>query len=92
MFIPTFDDNIGILIDYSLDLAKIARFDTLFLRKDELYTIPLELSYSAVALYVDMKWLVFLAVEKEREPEKSKYFWHLSIVYYIFLCKDRNYF
>jgi hypothetical protein len=84
MFVPTFDNDVSVLVNHSFDLAEIVRFDTLLLGKNKLRTIPLELGHATIALYVDMQRLVFLAVEEEREPKKSEYFWHISFVFIVY--------
>ena len=92
MFVPTFDNDISVLVNHSLDLAEIVRFDALLLCENKLRAVPLELGHATIALHMDVQRLMFLAVEEEREPKESEYFWHISFVI-LFIChKDRNYF
>jgi hypothetical protein len=84
MFVPTFDNDVSVLVNHCFDLAKIVRFDTLLLGKNKLRAVPLELGHAAITLDVDMQRLVFLAVEEEREPKESEYFWHISFVFIVY--------
>ena len=34
MFVPTFDNDVSVLVNHSFDLAEIVRFDTLLLGKN----------------------------------------------------------
>ena len=92
MFVPTFDNDVSVLVNHSFDLAEIVRFDALLLCENKLRAVPLELGHAAIALHVDVQWLMFLAVEEEREPKESEYFWHISFVLLFIRHKDRNYF
>ena len=80
MFIPTFDNDVGVFVNHRFDLTEVVRFDALLLSENELRTVPLELSHTTIALYVDVKWLMFLAIEEKRESKESEYFWHISFV------------
>ena len=92
MFVPTFDNDVGVFVNHRFDLTEVVRFDALLLSENELSTIPLKLSHAAIALHMDVHWLMFLAVEEKRKPKESEYFWHISLVL-LFICpKDRNYF
>jgi hypothetical protein len=92
MFVPTFDNDVSILVNHSFDLTVIIRFDTLLLCENKLCTVPLELGHATIALYVDVQWLMFLTIEEERESKESEYFWH-NLLVLLFIChKDRNYF
>ena len=55
MFVPTFDDDIGILVYYGLDFAEIVCFYSLLLSKNKLCAVPFELSHTAITLY-DQIW------------------------------------
>ena len=92
MFVPTFDDDVSVLVNHGLDFAEVARLDALLLSENELRTVPLELGHTAIALYVDMHRLMFLAIEEKREPKESEYFWYISFVLLFIRPKDRNYF
>ena len=83
MFFPTFNDNIGIIVDYLLDFFIVIGFDTLFLREFKLSTIPFELGHSAIALDMYVQRVMFFAIEEERKTEKSKYFWHNILIFII---------
>ena len=69
MFVPTFDDDISVLVNHSLDLAEIVRFDALLLCENKLRAIPLELGHDTIALHMDVQWLMFLAVEENENPK-----------------------
>jgi hypothetical protein len=84
MFVPTFDNDISVLVNHGLYFAEISRFDALLFGEDELRAIPLELGHTTIALHVDVQWLVFLAVEEERESKESEYFWHISFVFFVY--------
>ena len=92
MFVPTFDNDVSVLVNHSFDLAEIVQFDALLLCENKLRAVPLELGHATIALHVDVQWLKFLAVEEEREPKESEYFWHISFVMLFIRHKDRNYF
>ena len=92
MFVPTFDNDVSVLVNHSFDLAEIVRFDALLLYENKLRAVPLELGHAAIALHMDVQRLMFLAVEEEREPKESEYFWHISFVLLFIRHKDRNYF
>ena len=92
MFVPTFDNDISVLVNHSLDLAEIVRFDALLLCENKLRAVPLELGHTSIPFNMNVKRVVLLAVEEERESKESEYFWHISFVI-LFIChKDRNYF
>ena len=92
MFVPTFDNDVSVLVNHSFNLAEIVRFDALLLCENKLRAIPLELGHATIALHMDVQRLMFLAVEEEREPKESEYFWHISFVLLFIRHKDRNYF
>ena len=69
MFVPTFDNDVSVLVNHSFDLTEIVRFDALLLCENKLRAVPLELGHATIALHVDVQWLMFLAVEEEREPK-----------------------
>lgn len=92
MFVPTFDNDVSVLVNHSFDLTVIVRFDALLLCENKLRAIPLELGHATIALHMDVQWLMFLAVEEKREPKESEYFWHISFVLLFIRHKDRNYF
>ena len=92
MFVPTFDNDVSVLVNHSFDLAEIVQFDALLLCENKLRAVPLELGHATIALHVDVQWLMFLAVEEEREPKESEYFWHISFVMLFIRHKGRNYF
>jgi hypothetical protein len=92
MFVPTVDDYISILVNYSLNLTEITRFDVLFFSENELFTVPIEFGHTTIALHMDVQRLMLLAVKEEREPKESEYFWHISFVLLFLRYKDRNYF
>ena len=92
MFVPTFDDDIGVFVNHRFDLTVVVRFDALLLSENEFCTVPLELGHAAIALHMDVHRLMFLAVEEKRKPKESEYFWHISFVLLFIRRKDRNYF
>ena len=92
MFVPTFDNDVSVLVNHSFDLAEIVRFNALLLSENKLSAVPLELGHTTIALHVDVQRLMFLAIEEEREPKESEYFWHISFVLLFIRHKDRNYF
>jgi hypothetical protein len=92
MFVPTFDNDVSVLVNHSFNLAEIVRFDALLLCENKLRAVPLELGHTTIALHMDVQRLMFLAVEEEREPKESEYFWHISFVLLFIRHKDRNYF
>lgn len=92
MFVPTFDNDVSVLVNHSFDLAEIVRFDALLLCENKLCAVLLELGHATITLHVDVQRLMFLAVEEEREPKESEYFWHISFVLLFIRHKDRNYF
>lgn len=92
MFVPTFDNDVSVLVNHSFDLAEIVRFDALLLCENKLRAVPLEFGHATIALHMDVQRLMFLAVEEEREPKESEYFWHISFVLLFIRHKDRNYF
>ena len=71
MFVPTFDNDVSVLVNHSFNLAEIVRFDALLLCENKLRAIPLELGHATIALHMDVQRLMFLAVEEEREPKFS---------------------
>ena len=92
MFVPTFDNDISVLVNHSLDLAEIVRFDALLFCENKLRAVLLKLGHATITLHMDVQRLMFLAIEEERESKESEYFWHISFVI-LFIChKDRNYF
>ena len=72
MFIPTFDNDVGVFVNHRFDLTEVVRFDALLLSENKLRAIPHELSHAAVALHMDVHRLVFLAIKEEREPKNLK--------------------
>ena len=72
MFVPTFDNDVGVFVNHRFDLTEVVRFDALLLSENELRTVPLELGHAAVALHMDVHKLVFLAIKEEREPKNLK--------------------
>ena len=84
MFVPTFDNDVSVLVNHSFDLTEIVRFDALLLCENKLRAVPLELGHATIALHVDVQWLMFLAVEEEREPKEPEYFWHISFVFIVY--------
>lgn len=52
MFLPTFYDNIGILVYYLLYLLIVVCFDFLLLKQLKLNTIPYKLGHTAITLYM----------------------------------------
>ena len=52
MFLPTFNDNICILVNNLLYLLIVIGFDSLFFEQLELRTIPYKLSHTAITLYI----------------------------------------
>lgn len=92
MFVPTFYDNIGILVNNSLDFLVVICLDSFFLNQGKLCPIPFKLSHTSIPLHMYMKRIVFPAVEKERETLKSKYFRHIIPYFIIYHRKDRYYF
>ena len=54
MFVPTFDNDMSVLVNHSLDLAEIVRFNALFFNEDKLRAVPLELGHATIALHVDV--------------------------------------
>ena len=65
MFVSTFDNDVGVFVNHRFYLTEVVRFDALLLSENKLRTVPLELGHATIALYMDVQWLVFLAVEKE---------------------------
>jgi len=80
MFVPTFDNDVSVLVNHSFYLTKIVRFNALLLGENKLRAIPLELGHTTITLHVDVQRLMFLAVEEERETKESEYFWHILFV------------
>jgi hypothetical protein len=78
MFVPTFDNNVSVLVNHSFNLAEVVRFDALLFSENKLCAIPFELSHATIALHMDVQWLMFLAIEEKRESKESEYFWHIS--------------
>lgn len=72
MFVPTFDNDVGVFVNHRFDLTEVVRFDALLFSENELCTVPLELGHAAVALHMDVHRLVFLAIKEEREPKNLK--------------------
>jgi hypothetical protein len=91
MFVPTFDNDVGVFVNHSFDLAEIFRFDALLFGENKLRAVPLVFSCAIIALHMDVLWLMFLAVE-EREPKESEYFWPNPFVLLFIRHKGRNYF
>ena len=92
MFVPTFDDNVGVFVNHRFNLTEVVRFDALLLSENELRTVPFELGHATIALHVDVHRFMFLAVEEKRKPKESEYFWHISFVLLFIRHKGRNYF
>ena len=47
MFVPTFDNDVSVLVNHNFDLTVIVRFDALLLCENKLRAIPLELGHLA---------------------------------------------
>ena len=65
MFIPSLNNDIGILVYYNLYFVEVASFDVLFLDNNKFISIPLKLSHSTISLNVNVWWLVFFTVKEE---------------------------
>jgi hypothetical protein len=49
MFVPTFDNDVSVLVNHSFDLAEIVRFDALLLCENKLRAVPLELGHTTIS-------------------------------------------
>ncbi len=65
MFIPTFDDDVGILMNDSIDFFHITSFDIMFFNKNKLLTIPVKLCHAVITLDMNVDWFVLFAVEEK---------------------------
>lgn len=92
MFVPTFDNDVSVFVNHNFDLSEIVRFDALLFSENKLCAILFELGHATIALHMDVQWLMFLAIEEERESKESEYFWHNLLVLLFIRHKDRNYF
>ena len=54
MFVPTFDNDISVLVNHSLDLAEIVRLNALLISEDKLRAVPLKLGHATIALHMDV--------------------------------------
>ena len=54
MFVPTFDNDVCVLVNYSLNLAEIVRFNALLISENKLRAVPLKLGHATIALHVDV--------------------------------------
>ena len=50
MFVPTFDNDISVLVNHSLDLAEIVRFDALLFCENKFRAVPLKLGHATIIL------------------------------------------
>ena len=89
MLFPTFDNQVGILINDRLNLLQVIGLYLLFNKQCKFVSIPHILGHSTVPFNVNVNRLMLLAIKEEGITKESKYFWHISIYYW---CKDRNYF
>ena len=55
MFVPTFDNDISVLVNHSLDLAEIVRFDALLFCENKLRAVPLKLGHATITLHMDVQ-------------------------------------
>ena len=79
MLVPLGDNDIGIFINNRLDLLKVTGLDAVTLNNGELRPIPLELGHPSIPFNMNVKRVVLLAVEEERESKEPKYFRHINI-------------
>ena len=56
MFVPTFDNDVGVFVNHRFYLTEVVRFDALLLSENKLRTVPLELGHATIALYMDVQW------------------------------------
>ena len=55
MFVPTFDNDVSVLVNHSFDLAEIVRFDALLFCENKLRAVPLKLGHATITLHMDVQ-------------------------------------
>jgi len=76
VFVPSFYDNVCIIVYHFLYFLEVICFDALPLCKYEFSSIPFEFSNSVITFHMNVNWLMFSAIKEELKSKKSEYFGH----------------